>query len=314
MFFKVNTFFFIFSFFSDKLKKYFLWILIFNPILLISQESATVDSGVVFYGKASYYDEFFNGRKTANGEIFSHKQLTAAHPSWPFNTKVKVTNLVNKNSVTVRINDRGPFIMGRHIDLSKQAATVLGFIKSGVVDVKMEIIKWGTLPETTSLAIHKPKFEKQDFSKVKSNNDSNKKRVEPKKNIALNHLPLSDSIDTKKTNPEVSIKKEKPVQKNQKNTNYENEFCFATDSLFGWCVQIGSYSNKKNAEKAQKTVSEKTNEWSCIQEISRNDKTLYRVICGKNIENNRANEVKNILKDIFPDAFTTNFITLKNNS
>ena len=92
-------------------------------------------------GKASYYADKFNGRKTANGEIFRNRKKTAAHKTLPFGTVVKVTNLRNGRSVKVRINDRGPFVAGRHIDLSKKAARKIGMIQEGVGNVKMQYRK-----------------------------------------------------------------------------------------------------------------------------------------------------------------------------
>ena len=89
---------------------------------------------------ASYYAEKYHGRKTSNGEVFNMYDLTAAHKSLPFNTKVKVTNLSNGKSVVVRINDRGPFVKGREIDLSKAAAVKIGMIKSGTAKVSLEIV------------------------------------------------------------------------------------------------------------------------------------------------------------------------------
>ena len=89
-------------------------------------------------GKASYYANKFEGRKTASGEIFSNKEFTAAHLTLPFGTWVKVTNLKNQKSVVVRINDRGPYIKGRIIDLSRVAADSLDFIKSGWSTVRVE--------------------------------------------------------------------------------------------------------------------------------------------------------------------------------
>lgn len=92
------------------------------------------------HGKASFYADKFEGRSTASGEKYRHGKLTAAHRTLPFGTKVKVTNLSNNKSVTVRINDRGPFVAGRVIDLSKTAAQKLNFIKQGTTDVKIEVI------------------------------------------------------------------------------------------------------------------------------------------------------------------------------
>ncbi len=88
-------------------------------------------------GMASYYSESYNGKKTANGEIYSSSKLTAAHKTLPFGTKVKVTNLSNGKTVKVRINDRGPFVAGRIIDLTRTAADKLDMLQAGVVKVKI---------------------------------------------------------------------------------------------------------------------------------------------------------------------------------
>lgn len=90
---------------------------------------------------ASYYADKFHGRTTANGEVFNMYGYTAAHKTLPFNTIVKVTNLENGKSISVRINDRGPFIPGREIDLSKAAAIKLDMMKRGTAKVSLEIIQ-----------------------------------------------------------------------------------------------------------------------------------------------------------------------------
>ena len=95
---------------------------------------------------ASYYAEDFHGKKTSNGERFNMNDLTCAHKSLPFDTILKVTNLANGKSVQVRVNDRGPFVASREIDLSKAAAIKLGMIGSGTAKVKLEIVKKG--PDT----------------------------------------------------------------------------------------------------------------------------------------------------------------------
>lgn len=88
---------------------------------------------------ASYYGEKFRGRPTASGEIFDPDQMTAAHKTLAFGTVVKVVRVDNGKSVTVRINDRGPFVEGRIIDLSEGAARKLDMIAAGVVKVRVEI-------------------------------------------------------------------------------------------------------------------------------------------------------------------------------
>jgi rare lipoprotein A len=91
-------------------------------------------------GIASYYGKEFHGRKTANGETFDMNAMTAAHRTLPFGTMVRVTNLANDQSVTVRINDRGPFIKGRIIDLSYGAAKSIDLLSIG--QVKLEVLKY----------------------------------------------------------------------------------------------------------------------------------------------------------------------------
>ncbi|MBS7320363.1 MAG: septal ring lytic transglycosylase RlpA family protein [Myroides sp.] len=90
---------------------------------------------------ASYYHDKFNGRKTASGSIFNNKNYTAAHKTLPFGTKVRVTNLKNSKEIIVEINDRGPFIKGRQLDLSKKAFMDLAQNKNnGVLNVKIEVL------------------------------------------------------------------------------------------------------------------------------------------------------------------------------
>jgi rare lipoprotein A len=101
-------------------------------------------------GIASYYADEFNGRKTSNGEVFDMDSLTAAHRSLPFNSKVKVTNLNNGQAITVRINDRGPFVEGRIIDLSRAGAKAIGMIGSGTAPVRLEVVEFG--PDTSNPA------------------------------------------------------------------------------------------------------------------------------------------------------------------
>ena len=99
-----------------------------------------VANKAIYSGKASWYGPGFHGRRTANGEVFNSNELTAAHRSLPFGTKVRVTNMNNGRSVVVRINDRGPFAGGRIIDLSAGAARSINMINSGVAPVRIEVL------------------------------------------------------------------------------------------------------------------------------------------------------------------------------
>jgi rare lipoprotein A len=97
--------------------------------------------GRVETGIASWYGEPYHGRKTASGEVYDMHQLTAAHRSLPFGTWVEVTNAENGTRVAVRINDRGPFVDGRIIDLSRAAAERIGLIGPGIARVRVKVIE-----------------------------------------------------------------------------------------------------------------------------------------------------------------------------
>ncbi len=148
-------------------------------------------------GIASFYADKFEGRKTANGEIYYHIKKTAAHRTLPFGTVVKVTNLENNKFVVVRINDRGPFVDNRIIDLSKSAAKELGFVENGLAKVRVEAIA-----NTNDLPDNKKK------SEVKESSDYyklNSLKVNPSgKGIQIGSYSENDNIiklisDLKKT-------------------------------------------------------------------------------------------------------------------
>ncbi|MEK6780847.1 MAG: septal ring lytic transglycosylase RlpA family protein [Bacteroidota bacterium] len=107
------------------------------PLIAISAQAQTQT------GKASFYADKFEGSPTASGEKYKHAKLTAAHKTLPFGTKVRVTNIANNQSIDVVVNDRGPYVDGRVIDLSKSAAEKLGFINQGLADVKIEVLDAG---------------------------------------------------------------------------------------------------------------------------------------------------------------------------
>jgi rare lipoprotein A len=107
-------------------------------------------------GVASFYADKFVGRTTANGEKYRHNKLTAAHKSLPFGTMVKVKNLDNNKEVVVRINDRGPFVAGRIIDLSKSAAEKLDFVQKGIVNVEITTVSNADLSKETYSSLDRP--------------------------------------------------------------------------------------------------------------------------------------------------------------
>ena len=105
-----------------------------------AKENSTAAAKLLQTGKASWYGPQFQGKITANGDTFNQRAFTAAHPTLPFGSKVKVTNLANGKSVEVKITDRGPVVGHRIIDVSRAAAEILEMKESGTTTVRLELV------------------------------------------------------------------------------------------------------------------------------------------------------------------------------
>ncbi len=115
-----------------------MWILILVLFVNTNCSNNEPKFNYIEKGKASYYANLFIGKQTANGELFSQDSLTAAHRTLPFGTVVRVTNIDNGKSIEVVINDRGPFVRNRVIDLSRRGADSLQFLQQGIAKVRLE--------------------------------------------------------------------------------------------------------------------------------------------------------------------------------
>jgi rare lipoprotein A len=113
-------------------------------LCLLLAAAAVASADPQLEGLASWYGGKFHGRLTSSGEVFDTNEMTAAHKTLPFGTMVKVTNLDNGKTAIVKINDRGPFVEGRIIDLSRAAADALGMVGQGVAKVSLEILSFST--------------------------------------------------------------------------------------------------------------------------------------------------------------------------
>lgn len=127
----------------------FLVILLVASCGVLPRKPSPGTLAMVGEGRASWYGPDFHGKRTANGETYNMNRLTAAHRTLPFNTRVRVDNLENGQSVIVRINDRGPYIGNRIIDLSREAATQLGMIRNGTANVRLYLLEEGDRPVTS---------------------------------------------------------------------------------------------------------------------------------------------------------------------
>lgn len=139
-----------------------LFVQIFALVFLTFQVASATP---VEKGLASYYDDSFHGRKTASGEKYDKNQLTAAHKTLPFGTKVKIKNPANGKSVNVVINDRGPYIKGRVIEVSKKAAQAIDLVKVNVAPVEITVISG---PDSKPVAAAKPTNEKPTAKPVQN--------------------------------------------------------------------------------------------------------------------------------------------------
>ena len=188
--------------------------LLVSIILIFALSSLSAE---VYREKAlvSYYAGDFHGKKTSNGEYFNMNDYTCANKSLPFNTILKVTNLSNGLSVQVRVNDRGPFVTGRELDLSKAAAQKIGMIKSGTTYVRIEIVKKG--PDT--------KLSRQTAAKASQ---------------------IMAKLSGGKVEKSGGVKTGGASSQSVKKTYQEGTF---------WDVQLGSFSTRENAnELAQKLL------------------------------------------------------------
>ncbi len=190
------------------------------------------DLGDERYGVASFYSGKFYGRKTANNEKLNKTKLTAAHKTYPFNTLVEVTNLTNRKSIIVRINDRGPYIRGRIIDLTDAGAKKLKLNKIGLAKVKVKIVGFEgeqmLIPyQHLSLATN-PKFSRTYYQKTRlkykkkyrlKRNIKHKKYLEKrkKKKIKIKKKALIKKKPGKKTVAKKQLKKPSLTPKNLKN-------------------------------------------------------------------------------------------------
>ena len=214
------------------------------------------ENGLIQYGIASWYGSDFHGKRTADGEIYDMYKLTAAHKQLPFHTLVEVTNLDNQKKVIVRINDRGPFIKGRIIDLSKKAGQRIGIENTGTAQVRLRIIKptdvgRNTQPEVTKI---EPEAEPE---------------AEPEPETEVN-----TATDTYIEPPQPA-----PTPAPEPGAYY---------------LQAGAFRAKKNAKRLLRLIKKRVPEVSGLFDIDY-DKGFYKVVSVKMDLRDAAEELKNRL-------------------
>ncbi len=230
-------------------------------------------------GLASFYDDKFQGRVTASGELFDQNLFTAAHRTLPFGTMVKVINLENKKTVEVRINDRGPFINNRVIDLSSAAAKVLGFFTKGTAKIKIEVISLGDNALSTTTT--------SPPEKKGSPNETQKSE-----NTTPSKVPLTAVVIENKAKSTIA---------NEALEYYQ----IATTVLepSGFAIQIASYQEAANLMKLCCDVQAKIQANILVQVSENQDKKLYRVMVGPIDSRQKAEVLFQKLEKQFPGCF-----------
>ncbi len=247
------------------------------------------------YGVASFYDDSFQGSKTASGEAYDKDKYTGAHKKLPFGTIVQVTRLDNKKSVKIRINDRGPYIKGRIIELSRKAAEKVGLTAAGVAKVKVEVLGSGVVPDefsTTSVESDPPEPEREvvvveeprkEPAPAKSKTNVNKPPREKPKSTAA--APRSEQ-----TTPEPETPKAKPIEVAETARRVRGRD-FKTYDLYkvqilrpergGYGVQVASLTNYANVMKQVAELQEKWFKNILISvEEGTNNQPVYKILLG----------------------------------
>lgn len=223
-------------------------------------------------GKASFYAKKFAGRTTANGEKFNPRNYTAAHRNLPFNSKVLVTNLANNKSIVVRINDRGPFVSGRIIDLAPAAAERLDFINAGVTDVIIKVVDKETPVGSDSIV---PKI---------ADTDQNKELGKP----IADTTHLDQTIEAEFYS--IKVDSSNPV---------------------GYGVQIGSFEESINLFRLSNKLEASYNKKITV-ELKHIDKTkVYSIILGDFGTREKAENFMKKVKEKYPDSFIIKFSETK---
>ena len=254
-----------------------------NKFLLVALTCACFPLfGEMYMEKAtvSFYGDDFHGKKTSSGEIFNMNDLTCANKTLPFDTLLKVTNLANGNSAEVRVNDRGPFVADRELDLSKAAAEKLGMIRSGTAQVKIEIIKRGPDSDLSRITAEKAMkiVAQKSGGKTASaagntpaagNGAGSGTGAGSGSGTGAATVTASESITAKKTYPAGTL----------------------------WDLQLGAFSTRENANVLAQKLLAAGFEDVVFQKTSTVYRVVLRKVPGEKVEGTR----KRLLKEGFPE-------------
>lgn len=253
-------------------------------------------------GTASWYGIDFHGKKTATGEIYDMFSVSAAHKTLPLGTKVRVTNMENGRELEMTVNDRGPFVDGRIIDLSYASARLLGMADNGVAKVRVQGIsdnpaiaaanskggaKTGVLASAETPA-RSPKPQIIEKNIVERTIVEEPARTQPK----ARHQVLAESAKPRQEARTVSSARQEPAPKTE--LRAENG---------KYAVQVGAFSQDENARRVQKKLVQSGYDSARITRVVRNGRELMAVQAGSFVEREKAEEALRTLQMEFPASF-----------
>lgn len=250
---------------------------VYISILVLISQNLFSQVGFVQEGMASYYANEFEGRTTASGERFSHKKATCAHMSIPFGALVKITNLENNTNAIVRVNDRGPFVPDRIVDVSQSVAQRLGIIGKGVVKVSIEVVDNSgySIKKEETILKDSNAIPKEKSTEQKADGIENQSSVKIIKLVDTKNLPISELFAVKVNSIEQR----------------------------GFTVQIGSYKELVNVLRIATDIQSATSKETMIQVVNINGEKVYRLMVGKFSSRKDAENLKEKIAKIYKDCF-----------
>jgi rare lipoprotein A len=276
---------------------------IFIFFVLVSLNAFT-QTGYVQEGKASFYADRFEGRVTASGERYTHQKATCAHLSLPFGSLVRVTNIANGSSIVVRVNDRGPFVANRIIDLSQSAAEKLGFLGQGLADVRVELLDEKgevLLPQAPIVQAPSATPSQQSMSEAST------KDLEPKTSSQKPQSPLVIPRNEKPSLTSAAIPSSAPQVNPNASPLTENELYELKINRTppnGFTIQIGSYRELVNLLRIADDlrVSLKREVMVQVATTTSGDK-IYRLMVGHFSARREAENFREKASKLYPDCF-----------
>lgn len=246
-------------------------------LIVLLSFNANAQVGFIQEGMASYYANEFEGRTTASGERFSHKKATCSHMSIPFGALIKITNLENNTTAIVRVNDRGPFVPDRIVDVSQSVAERLGMIGKGTVKVRIEVV---------------------------DNNGYSIQKAEPVQQSQKPEIPVV--TNQPKVEKETAITKKtettEKVEEKKKETELFTLKVEASEAK-GFSIQIGSYKELVNVLRIAADIQNTTKKETKIQVTTINGEKIYRLMVGSFSNRKEAETAKEKIAIVYKDSF-----------